>query len=258
MTDSHCHPNCKELRGDAAALMERARAAGINRMLIVGCDAEDSALAVRMANDYAPYGAYAAVGIHPHEVKRYPDGLPGELKALACDGRVVAVGEIGLDYHYDLSPRDAQIKFFELQLAWARELNLPVVLHIRDAMDDALSVLRDFTDLKLLFHCYGGGMKYLGTVLGMGGFCAIGGAVTWKNGGDVREVAANIPIDRLLLETDCPYMTPVPFRGKVNEPSYVKYVYDAVAAIRGVSAAELSAQIDANAAAFFGWRDGDV
>ena len=258
LIDSHCHPNSDELRNDASALMGRAREAGVGRMLIVGCDLENSREAVRMARDFASYGAFAAVGVHPHEASQCPhDALPAGLLELAGDGRVVAVGEIGLDYHYDFSPRDVQRRVFETQLDWAARGNRPVVLHIREAMLDALSILRGFAGrgLRLLFHCYSGGLEYLDEVLGMGGFCALGGAVTWKNSVELREVASRIPEDRLLLETDCPYMTPAPFRGRPNEPAYVRFVYEAVARARGVSVGELEAQVERNAASFFGWGE---
>ncbi|MBR1672321.1 MAG: TatD family hydrolase [Fretibacterium sp.] len=256
LIDSHCHPNSKELRQDAGGLMKRAQAAGVGRMLIVGCDLEDSAEAVAMAHRFVEYGAYAAVGIHPHEAARYGESLPQPLMDLAGDGRVVALGEMGLDYYYDLSPRDVQQKFFAAQLEWAARTGLPAILHIRDAMPDALSILRDFKDkVRLLFHCYGGGLEYLDEVLDMGGFCALGGAVTWKRSDELREVAARLPADRLLLETDCPYMTPAPFRGKPNEPAYVRYVYETVATARSVSSEELAAQVARNAANLFGWEE---
>ncbi|MCR5347803.1 MAG: TatD family hydrolase [Fretibacterium sp.] len=260
LIDSHCHPNSDSLRAEAGDLMERAKAAGVGRALIVGCDLEDSAEAVSMAHRFAGYGAYAAVGIHPHEAARYEaSSLPRALRDLAGDGRVAALGEMGLDYYYDHSPREVQRNFFAMQLELAAETGLPAVLHIRDAMPDALAILRDFAGkVRLLFHCYGGGTEHLDEVLGMGGLCALGGAVTWKKSEELREVAARLPADRLLLETDCPYMTPVPFRGKTNEPAYVRYVYEAVARIRAVDVEELAEQIEKNAAAFFGWERENV
>lgn len=259
LIDSHCHPNSEALRQDARGLMDRARDAGVGRFLIVGCDLDDSREAVDMAHQFTGYGTWAAVGIHPHEAARYDAAsLPQALRDLAGDGCVAALGEIGLDYYYDHSPRETQRKFFEMQLAWAAEENKPVVLHIRDAMPDALAILRDFAGkVPLLFHCYGGGLEFLDEVLDMGGLCALGGAVTWKNSHELREVAVRIPADRLLLETDCPYMAPVPFRGKTNEPAYVRYVYETVAKVRGMSEDELAAQIERNAAAFFGWGEGE-
>lgn len=253
LIDSHCHPNSDELRKDAEALMERAASAGVGRMLIVGCDLEDSREAVRMAHRFEGYGAWAAVGIHPHEASRYAEALPEELLQMAEDCRTLALGEMGLDYHYDLSPRKVQREVFQRQLAWAEGVGMPVVLHVREAMEDALIILRDFRGLKLLFHCYDGGLKFLDEVLNLGALCALGGAVTWKRSVELREVARLIPADRLLAETDCPWMAPVPFRGRLNEPAYVRYVYEALAEVRGVPLEELSGQIARNADGFFGW-----
>ena len=256
LIDSHCHPNSEELRADAGPLMERARAAGVGRMLVVGCDLENSREALSMAHRFASYGAYAAVGVHPHEARHYEGGLPQELLDLASDSRAVALGEMGLDYHYDHSPRDVQQRVFAMQLEWAARVNMPAILHIREAMPDALSILRDFAGrVPLLFHCYAGGVEYLDEVLSLGALCALGGALTWKGkGGDaLRDVAARIPIERLLLETDCPYMTPAPHRGKTNEPAYVSHVYEAAASVRGLPVEELSSQVQRNAEAFFKW-----
>ncbi len=211
-----------------------------------------------MADDYSEFGTYAAVGIHPHEAQRYIENIDlylDELEKFKSSKNVVAWGEIGLDYYYDISPRDVQKKVFIAQLERAVKLKMPVILHIRDAMDDALEILKDFyKDLKLLFHCYSGGMKYLDEVLDMGGFCAIGGAVTWKKSLELKEVAEKIILDRLLLETDCPYMTPVPFRGKLNEPAYIKYVYEAVADIRKIDFNEFEKSIKINSESFFNFK----
>lgn len=258
LIDSHCHLNSDELREDADALVRRAAEAGVGRMVVVGCDLEDSREAVGMAHRFRESGVYAAVGVHPHEASRYADGLPEALLALAADERVVALGEAGLDYYYDHSPRDVQRSVFRMHLEWAAAVRKPLVLHVRDAMDDVLSLLEGLgpgmrSSLKLLFHCYSGGLGYLDRVLGLGARCAIGGAVTWARSDELREVAARIPADRLLLETDCPWMAPRPFRGKLNEPSYVRYVYEAVAAARGVAFETLAGQVEENARTFFGW-----
>ena len=258
LIDSHSHLNSDELRGDADALVRRAAEAGVGRMVVVGCDLEESREAVGMAHRFKENGVYAAVGVHPHEASRYADGLPEALLALAADERVVALGEAGLDYYYDHSPRDVQRSVFRMHLEWAAAVRKPLVLHVRDAMDDALSMLEGLepgmrSSLKLLFHCYSGGLGYLDRVLGLGAWCAIGGAVTWARSDELREVAARIPADRLLLETDCPWMAPKPFRGKLNEPSYVRYAYEAVAVVRGVALETLAGQVEENACALFGW-----
>lgn len=258
LIDSHCHLNSDELRGDVEALVARAAEAGVGRMLVVGCDLENSLEAVDMARRFSENGVFAAVGVHPHEASRYADGLPEALLALASDARVVAVGEAGLDYYYDHSPREVQRAVFAMHLDWAVRARKPLVLHVRDAMDDVLSLLEGLApearrDLKLLFHCYSGGLEYLERVLGLGAWCAVGGAVTWARSDALREVVARIPADRLLLETDCPWMAPKPFRGRLNEPSYVRYVYEAAAAARGVAIEALAARVEENAHAFFGW-----
>ena len=254
--DSHCHINSQELRLDAMAVITRARDAGVGKMLIVGCDFEDSCEALALAEDFSQFGLYASVGIHPHESKRY-EAIPDAFSKLITNKRVVAVGEIGLDYHYDHSPKADQHRMFEAQLDFAREHNMPVILHIREAMSDAMNILKYHRDLKLLFHCYSGGLEYLDRVLEMDAMCSFGGALTWTGKGsqELREVVRQIPMNRILAETDSPYMTPVPFRGKRNEPAYVKYVYEAIALERRMEIAEVEARLESNAHSFFLWGD---
>ncbi|MBQ6775428.1 MAG: TatD family hydrolase [Synergistaceae bacterium] len=259
LIDSHCHINSEELRADSEAIIRRAGEVGIGKMLIVGCDLEDSIEAVEIA--HTPHSSpltppcYASIGVHPHEAKRYAD-VPEKFFDLVNDDKVVAVGEIGLDYHYDLSPRDVQADMFERQLDFAKAHDMPVILHIREAMSDAMKILHRHEGLKLLFHCYAGGLEYLDEVLELGGLCAFGGALTWKGKAseELREVFRRIPAERILLETDCPYMTPAPFRGKLNEPSYIKLVYERAAAERDLSVEELADIIERNAEKFFNWR----
>ena len=255
LIDTHCHINSEELRLEARIVISRARDAGVGRMIIVGCDYEDSCEAAAMAEDFAQFGLYASIGVHPHEAKLYTD-VPEVFRDIAMNSRVVAIGEIGLDYHYDHSPKDAQKNMFIRQLKLAEELNMPVILHIREAMDDAMEILTGYRGVKKLFHCYSGGVEYLNEVIGMGGMCAFGGAVTWDNnaGEALREVVCKIPAENILCETDSPYMPPVPFRGKRNEPEYVRYVYETIARVRNISVAELSRIVEDNARRFFGWE----
>ena len=255
LIDSHCHINSDELRPDARAVIMRAMDADVRRMVIVGCDYEDSCEAAAMAGDFPQYGLYASVGIHPHEARRYPD-IPPEFSRIIQNKRVVAIGETGLDYHYDHSQRDVQKRMFELHLKFAEDNNMPVILHIRDAMNDAMEILTVHRGVKMLFHCYSGGLEYLNEVIGMGGMCAFGGAITWdgKNSDELREVVSRIPAGNILCETDSPYMTPSPFRGKRNEPSYVRYVYEAIAHERSISLQELAGIVEGNARRFFGWE----
>ena len=252
--DSHCHINSQDLRLDARAVITRARDAGVLKMLIVGCDFEDSCEALSLAEDFSQFGLFASIGIHPHEAKRY-DSVPEEFSRLVKSRRVVAVGEIGLDYHYDHSPKEDQCRMFEAQLEFAHEHNMPVILHIREAMADAMNILKYHRGLRLLFHCYSGGLEYLDRVLELEGMCAFGGAVTWtgKAGEELREVVRHVPIDNILAETDSPYMTPVPFRGKRNEPAYITYVYETLAIERQMPIEELQAKIEINAQRFFNW-----
>ncbi|MBQ7544861.1 MAG: TatD family hydrolase [Synergistaceae bacterium] len=252
--DSHCHINSQELRLDARGVIARARDAGVSRMVIVGCDFEDSCEAAAMSEDFSQFGLYASIGIHPHEAGRY-GAIPPEFAKLVHNDRVVAVGEIGLDYHYDHSSRADQQRMFEAQLDFAHEHNMPVILHIRDAMKEAMDILKYHRDLKLMFHCYSGGLEWLERVIEMEGMCSFGGAVTWtgKASDELREVVRRIPIDNILAETDSPYMAPSPLRGKLNEPANVRYVYARIAEERGLPLAELEAKIDSNAERFFEW-----
>ena len=253
LIDTHCHINHEDLRLDARAVITRARDADVRKMLIVGCDYEDSCEAAGMSEDFSQFGLYAAIGIHPHEAKRYT-AIPEVFRGIARASRVVAIGETGLDYHYDHSPRDVQKRMFELHLRLAEELDMPVVLHIRDAMDEAMEILTVHRGLKLLFHCYSGGLQYLNEVIGMGGMCAFGGALTWTNSDELREVVRKIPVENILCETDSPYMAPAPLRGRRNEPANVRYVYETVARERGISVADLSRIVEDNARRFFGWE----
>ena len=253
LIDSHCHINSEELRENAQEIINRADEANIKKLVIVGCDLDDSLEAVEFAHKFSlTPTCYASIGIHPHEAKRY-ETIPEEFYKLVNDEKVIAVGEIGLDYHYDLSPREIQKKIFELQLNFAEEVNMPVILHIREAMDDAMKILHEHKNLQLLFHCYAGGLKFLDEVLEMGGLCAFGGALTWKGRAseELREVFRKIPAEKILLETDCPYMAPVPMRGKINEPAFIKFIYERAAQERNLSVEELEKIIEKNFETFF-------
>ena len=228
-------------------------------MVIVGCTYEDSCEAVAMTEDFSQFGLYASVGIHPHEAKNYKE-VPPQFATLVDHPKVVAVGEIGLDYHYDNSPRDDQKRMFEAQLDFAREHHMPVILHIREAMHDAIAILSRYSDLKLLFHCYSGGLEWLDRVISLDAMCGIGGALTWNGraGDELREAVSKIPLNNLLLETDSPYMPPKSLRGTLNEPANVKYVYQTLAQERGMSLSDLEAKIASNAERFFEWGEANV
>ncbi|MGB9870102.1 MAG: TatD family hydrolase [Anaerolineae bacterium] len=248
LVDSHAHLDFPEFEPDREAVIARARAVGVVAILNVGADLESSRASVALAQQYD--FIYAAIGVHPHDAKTLTPTALEELRALARHPKVVAMGEIGLDYYRDLSPRPVQRQAFADQLALAAELGLPVVVHSRDALDDTLSILRGWTGGGVL-HSYSGGPERLQEVLAMGLHIGLSGPVTFPNAHRLRTVAATVPLDRLLIETDCPYLTPEPYRGRRNEPAYVWYVAGAVARARGMPAEEVARATAENAARLF-------
>jgi TatD DNase family protein len=265
--DSHCHINSEQLRKDAAEVIRHAADAGVKRLLVAGSDPADSAEAAALAHAHESEGVYASVGIHPHDSKILTgSALPEELLRLADDPRVAAIGETGLDYYYDHSPRGAQRDSFRLHIAWAGRTGKPLVIHVRDAvpdhgaaknaaMEDALALLKEAEgrNFPLLFHCYAGGLEYLEAMRELDAYLSIGGPVTWPKSDELREVASRIPENRLLCETDAPWLAPVPHRGKRNEPAHVRFVYEAIAKARGLSVDGLARAVDTNASRLFGW-----
>lgn len=211
-----------------------------------------SELAVTLANKYDK--VYAAVGVHPHDADTLDDGACQRLLELANDGKVVGFGEIGLDYYYDLSEREVQKSAFAKQIELANQANLPVILHVRDAYEDTRKILfdmRNYIQNGLLLHCYSGSSEYVKIFDKLDAYYAFGGAITFKNAKHNLESLAVVPKDRLLLETDCPYMTPVPFRGKANEPKYVALVAQKAAEVLGVSVEEIENITTQNAKRLF-------
>jgi len=257
LTDSHAHLDFPQFSRDRAAVIARARQAGVVAILNVGTDLASSRAAVALAQEHD--FIYAAVGVHPHDAKTVTPALLDELRDLARQPKVVAIGEIGLDYYRDLSPRPQQRQAFEQQLALAAELNLPVVVHSRDAHDDVLAMLRAWCAAappatnreRGVLHSYSAGPERLEEVLALGFSIGISGPVTFANAYSLRAVAAAVPLERLLLETDCPYLTPEPHRGQRNEPAYVRYVSQAVAAARQATTETVTRAAEANAARLF-------
>jgi TatD DNase family protein len=258
--DSHCHINSDQLRADASSLVRRAVESGVGRMLTVGCDLANSVEALEMARLYEKDGVYATAGVHPHEARTVAEGLPEALLKLAQSNAVAAIGETGLDYYYDHSPRDVQRNVFRMHVDWALKAKKPLVIHVRNAdgdtraMDDALAVLDMGNKPKMVFHCYAGGLSYLEAMKRLDAYVSIAGPVTWPKRDELRAVAASIPENRLLFETDSPWLTPKPYRGKPNEPSYVRFVYEAAAEARGTSLEEITRLVDSNASRLFGWK----
>ena len=224
--DSHCHLDGPEYDADREEVIARAREAGVNTMLNVGTGDPHSGVferAVELAERHSEI--YAAVGVHPHDAKLFDDRAEQLLLDLVQQSkRVIAWGEIGLDYHYDHSPRDVQRRIFQRQLRLARALDLPVVIHSRDANDDTIAILREeLTGYERagVLHCFGGSLVMAQAAIELGFFISFAGNLTFKKAEDLRQVARQLPLERLLVETDCPYLTPVPFRGKRNEPARV-------------------------------------
>jgi len=228
-TDNHCHLHFRDASpGDVADVVAAARAFGVERFVTVGCDVADSRGAIDVARAHG--GVWATAGVHPHEAD---GGLEG-LEALLDDPQVVAVGECGLDYHYDHSPRDAQRAVFAAQIALAHASGLALVIHSRSAWDDTFDVLAaEGVPERTVFHCFTGGAAEARRCLDMGAHLSISGIVTFKTADDVREAVALCPPDRLLVETDAPYLAPVPHRGERNRPALVPLVGAAVAAVQG-------------------------
>lgn len=251
LVDTHAHLDHELFADDVEAVIQRARAAGLHYIITIGSDLASSEAAVRLAETYP--SVYATVGIHPHDAVQFNEEAYQRLRELAAHPRVVAIGEIGLDYYYDHSPRPVQRAVFVRQLELARETGLPFVVHNREADEDTMAVLRDWgRDVPGLMHSFAGSPAMLEECLSMGYLVSTGGMVTFRNAEAIRAVMARVPLDRLLVETDAPYLTPVPLRGRRNEPAYVQYVVQFLAEWRGLDPKELAATTTANACRFFG------
>lgn len=252
MIDSHCHLAGEEFEADLPAVIDRARAAGLTGALVI-LAADDEAELERWRRVQALWPeTRAAVGVHPHRAGAFADA-PDEVvrlleRRLAEVPGVRAIGEIGLDYHYDFSPRDVQQAVFRAQLGVARAHGLPVVIHTREAEADTLAIIGEGgrVDTTGVFHCFSGDAAAAARMAPTGYYFSIPGIVSFPKAGDLRAAAAGLPADRLLVETDSPYLAPLPFRGKRNEPAYVARVVDVVAETRGVTPAELAAATTAN------------
>ncbi len=251
MIDSHCHLADEAFAGDLAAVVERAAAAGVQRaMCILGAGDPAEGEAAGRVRTLWPDMRFAA-GVHPHNAAQFA-GRSGEAagvvaEALAAEG-AIAIGEIGLDYHYDFSPRDLQQVVFGAQVELARQRSLPIVIHTREATDDTFRLLEEAgqREVRGIVHCFTGDVAMARTALDLGLHVSFAGIVTFPRSTELRAAAAFVPADRLLIETDAPYLAPVPYRGQRNEPAFVARVLDAVADLRRVPAGELAAQLVRN------------
>jgi TatD DNase family protein len=249
LVDSHCHLDPSHFSSGADEPLGRARAAGVGAFVCVGVGEGGSAAAFAVDLAERAPDVWAAVGMHPHEAASLDDALFDELAGLAGRSRVVAVGEIGLDYHYDYSPREAQRAVFRRMIALARGLGKPVVVHTREAADDTLRILGEerARDVGGIFHCFTEGIAVARLALDLGFYLSFSGILTFKNADPIREAAAYAPSDRILVETDSPYLAPVPFRGKRCEPAHVVYTARALAELRHVSLEQIARQTTENA-----------
>jgi TatD DNase family protein len=245
LIDSHAHLNMSHFRDDLDRVMERARAAGVGEILNVGYDPSSIDETVSLTERYAE--VYAAVGIHPHEAKSWNAELERRIKQLILRKKVLALGEIGLDYYRDLSPRDVQRDVFRRQIGIARYFEKPIVVHCRDAFHDVIDILRKERAYELggIFHAFSGGIPEAREVIDLGFLIGIGGPLTYKKS-RLPDVAARLPSSSLLVETDCPYLPPVPYRGKRNEPAYVRITAERLAEIRGIGVEDIERATEVN------------
>ena len=233
--DSHAHLDDPRFEGDREAVLERAWAAGVRRILTIGNGAgpDDMGCGLALAREHD--WIYTTVGVHPHDAARMAPEHLTQMENLASGDRVVAIGETGLDYHYDNSPRDVQRDVFAAQLDLANRLDMPVIVHTREADADTIALLEAKRPRRGVIHCFTSGLDLAGTALGLGLMISFSGIVTFPGAGGIRAAAARVPEDRLLVETDAPYLAPVPNRGKRNEPGFIPATAAALADIRGVS-----------------------
>ncbi len=232
-------------------IIQRAKDLGVEKIVAASSDLSSSRRSLEISQNFP--SVFAAVGIHPHEASSLDDTVFSEIEKLAGEQRVLAIGETGLDYHYMHSPREVQIRSFRRHIELAKSTRLPLVIHVRDAHEDVLSVLREENThcINAVIHCFTGDYRIAMEYIDEGFYISFSGIVTFKNAEDIREAVRKIPVEKILVETDSPYLAPIPFRGKKNEPSYVKYVAQKVAELREVSFEEIAEKTTANANSLF-------
>jgi hydrolase, TatD family len=246
LIDTHCHVHSLDYPLKKEDVLERARNVGVKQMICVGTGIEDSKQAIEFSDQNE--GVYAAIGIHPGESLLFDDILRDLAKS---NEKIVAIGEIGLDYHYGIENKDKQINLFENQLQVAIDFDLPVLFHVRDSFDDFLAVVRNFPNVRGVVHSFSDDLANLKKVLAAEFFVGVNGIATFAKSAEQREVYCHVPIEKMLLETDAPYLTPAPFRGTLNEPAYVSVVADWLAQNRGISKREIEEATTKNAKNLF-------
>ncbi|MHC4167256.1 MAG: TatD family hydrolase [Planctomycetota bacterium] len=255
LIDTHCHLTFEQLAWEIDEVVERSVAAGVVGWITVGTDSQENRKAVELAERFE--NMYAVVGFHPHEAKNFTGETVAEMKKLAGSEKVVAVGETGLDFHYNFSNESDQRRAFAAQLKIARELHLPAIIHCREAFADAMDILEQFTRLEgrlrgVVFHCFSGTAEQAKTILDHGFYISLTGVVTFKNADEIRRAAEIVPTDRLMLETDCPYMSPEPMRKrKINEPALMIHTANHVAELKDMAPADFAQAVTATSRNFF-------
>lgn len=249
--DTHVHLNARDFAKDRDETIRRAREAGVEYMTVVGFDAETIPLAIEIAEQDEKI--YAAVGWHPVDAIDMTEEDLQWIENLAEHPKVVAIGEMGLDYHWDKSPHDVQKEVFRKQIRLAKKVNMPIIIHNREATEDVLAILEEENAKEIggIMHCYSDTPDHIDRILAMDFYISLGGPVTFKNAKDPKEVAAMVPLDKLLVETDAPFLAPHPNRGKRNEPAYVKLVAEKIAELRGMAFDELAKVTTENAFKLF-------
>lgn len=255
MIDAHSHLENEAFDEDREAIIARMEDDGLDIVVNVGSDMETSRKVVDLAENNEHL--YAVVGVHPQEADGYSDEAEEELIALSKKEKVVAIGEIGLDYYYENSPREVQRAVFLKQMDLAVKVDLPIVIHSRDAAEETYDIVANFLEAHpnypILIHCFSYSYEMMERFIALGCVISLGGVTTFKNAKTPKRVATGVPIDHLLLETDCPYMTPTPHRGKRNEPKYVRLVAENIAELRGMDVEELIRHTDENTKRFYRW-----
>lgn len=251
LIDTHAHLDFPKFNKDRAVVIKRAKEAGVNIIIDVGGDLPSSHRALKLSQTFPEI--YATVGVHPHDADQLDQKALKILKDLAKADRIVAIGEIGLDYYYDNSPREIQREAFRKQLELAREVGLPVVIHNREADEDTLDILKEMgvEEIGGVMHCFASDLKMARECLALGLYLAFGGVTTFKNAKNLQGVVREVPLEKLLLETDSPYLTPHPHRGKRNEPVYVRYVAEKIAELKQIPLKEVAEKTTANAREVF-------
>lgn len=250
--DTHVHLNARQYKEDRDQVIERAFEAGVSHMVVVGFNQETIPLAIEIAEEYETI--YASVGWHPVDAINFTEEDLIWIEELSEHPKVVALGEMGLDYHWDKSPKDIQDKVFRKQIRLAKKINMPIIIHNREATEDVINILQEENAQEVggIMHCYNDSVDYLNECLEMNFYISLGGPVTFKNATLPKEVAKAVPLDKLLIETDAPFLTPHPYRGKRNEPAYVKLVAEEIAKLRESSYEEITEITRNNAFNLFG------